>query len=306
MAFDLSQWLKKLNGEGSLSEEELRMLTATLGKEKVLKALADGHEDGLRQDEFSRKMNDLSAKEKATLALQGELVKWKQTADQQLEQLNLTAGQERTARQEIEAKFRQVAADYGLDLTQLGIPPAGAAAPTTTPGAQPAGVTTGAAANPSRVQELETAVTALPYMTAELLELMAENQTLFGKPLTDVRGLVDRSLKTGQAMRKVWSEENKVPERQAQLQEEGVQARITAAVAKREGELRSELQLPPAGRPEQHSPVLTALKPASSDQQTGALNATLRASSGVDRAVAAYVSGENRQTPNPAGAGQTQ
>jgi hypothetical protein len=304
VAFDLNTWLKELNADGSLTQEELTAMTASLGKPGVLKALTAKHEDGLRQDEFSRRMNGLTEKEKATLALQGELVRWKQTAEAQLQQLTLTATQEREARQAIEAKFRQVAADYGLDPAQLGIPAAtagtGNGAGAGAQGTGTTGITTGAAEGPSRVQQLETAVTALPYMTAELLELQGEHQTLFGKPLPDLRGLVDRSLRAGQSMRKVWSEENKVPERQAQLQEEGVQARITAAVAKREGELRSELQLPPAGRPEHHSPVLAALKPASSGEQTG-ITPTVRAPSGVDRAVAAF--NEHRYGPNAAGAG---
>lgn len=308
MAFDLNTWLTELNADGSLSVEELRTLTASLSKEKVLKALTAKHEDGLRQDEFSRRMNGLTEKEKATLALQGELVKWKQTAEAQLQQLTLTATQEREARQAIEAKFRQVAADYGLDPAQLGIPAPGAAAGNGggagNAGAQPGGstgTTTGAAEGPSRVQQLETAVTALPYMTAELLELQAEHQTLFNKPLPDLRGLVDRSLRAGLSMRKVWSEEHKVPERQAQLQEEGVQARINTAVAANEAKVRSELHLPPVGRPEQHSPVLTALRTTPSGEQTGAaLKETVRTSSGVDRAVAAFYADHG---PGAAGAG---
>jgi len=311
MAFELSAWLKELNAEGALTPEELASLTTLLGRPAVTKVLTARHEDGLRQADYSANMNALKKKEEATLALQGELVRWKQTAEGQIQQLDLTAKQERDARQAIEAKFRQIATDYGLDPTELGIAPTNAAAgngvgqgSTGTQVTGTAGTTTGSATGPSKLQELETAVIALPFMAAELFDIQVEQAILFpGKPLTDVRGLVDRALKAGTPLRKVWEDENKVAERRTQQTEEAIQARIDTAVAKREAEVRSEQGLPPLARPEQHSPVLTAFKPPSTQQIQGTQE-TIRTNSGVDNAVAAYI--EHRYAPGSPATGPKQ
>lgn len=292
MPFNLDEWLKELNADGSLSDEELKQLQATLSKGTVPKRL---EEKTLRQAEFSRKMNELGEAEKRTVALQQELAKWKQGAEAQLNQMNLTASQERHAREQIEAKAKVIAETYGLDLAELGIaatppgttsPPPNSPAPGTSPPNPPKPA-------PSKLDDMEQAINALPFLSVELLELAREHQQLFGQPLDKMRELVQKALQDRKPLRTTWEEAHKVPERRQTLQEEQIQGRIKAAVEKRETELRSELQLPPTPRPEARSPVLTEFKPPSTDQKPPEVRI-----SAVDRAVAAFAEHKHAQ-PTP-------
>lgn len=60
MPFDLDKFLKELKEAGSLSDEQVQTLQATLGNEATQSYL---EKTILRQSDYSRKMNDLSAKE---------------------------------------------------------------------------------------------------------------------------------------------------------------------------------------------------------------------------------------------------
>jgi len=280
MAFELQQWLKDLNAEGTLSDEELKQLQAALGKEPVLKRVQTLHEGNLRQDEFSKRMNDLSEKEKATLNLRAELVKWKEEAEAHVKRANLSAEQERKARADIDAKLRRAAELYQFDPEALGV---------TSGGTGTAGGTGGSDGKPEFLtrKEYEEAVEAMkqnyPLLPALLHDISVQHQQLFGKPLENSAALVQQAIKSGKSILEVWEADNKVAERRTQMAEEAVTKRIADAVAKREAELRSELQLPATPRADARSPVLEQFKPPA---QTGAGNQP--EPSGVDRAIAAW------------------
>lgn len=287
MGFELQQYLKDLNADGSLNDEELKQMQAALGKDKVLARLREKHEDGLRQSEFSKKMNDLTEKETATLALQQELIAWRNEADGKLKAANLTVRQEREARAAIEAKLKHAAETYNLDPEALGLTSGEGKGGTDGKGDQPQ--------TPTYVKqedwekEMGEMRARFPILPAIIHDLSAEHQTLFGKPLGNVTELVQKAMEQKKALRQVWEEDNKVPERRTQLQEEGIQARITQAVTQREAQLRSELQLPPTPRAVDHSPVLAEFKTPSDKGATKELSA-------VDRAVTAYE--EHRYAPD--------
>lgn len=296
MAFELTSWLKDLNAEGALTNEELASLQAVLGKEPVLKRVQALHEGGLRQEEFSRRMGELSDKEKATLNLRAELVKWREDAELKLKNANLTAGEERKARADIDAKLRRAAELYQFDPEALGVTSGGTGADGGTANGNRGADTR----NPEFLtkKEWDEATEQMkrnyPMLPAVLFDLSAEHQTLFGKPLESTTALVQKAIETGKPIREVWEAEHKVAERRALLQEEKIQQRIDTAVADREAKLRSELQLPAPPRADARSPVLEQFKPPAT---TGAGNQPEL--SGVDRAVAAYNEHKYRP-PEPA------
>lgn len=288
MPFDLKSWLTDLAAEGALTTEELGTLETALGKEKVLKRIEEGQ---LRQADYSRAMNALTEKEKATLDLHDQLVAWRDEALQKINASNLTARQEREARAVIEAKLKHAAEVHGLDLASLGVD--NAAAPNHNAAGNNAGATGTTGATPAYVKEEDwkkevgAMRATFPMLPALLHDLSVEHQVLFGKPLANAGALVQQALEKGKPLREVWEEQNKVAERRTEIKEQEIQARITAAVQAREAEVRSELNLPPAPRADARSPVLAEFKPPVSDK---------RELSAVDAAVAAY--NEHKYAPD--------
>lgn len=288
MAFELTTWLKELNADGTLSAEELATLQGALSKDpKVVKRLEEGQ---LRQSDYSRRMGELTEKEKQTLALQTQLVEWKSQAEAAIAGANLTARQEGEERGKLNARLQHVITTYNIDPASVGMePPAGGdlTKKTTAPG-------NGNPPNPEFLtraewEKLSAEMKATyPLLPAVLHDLSVQHQVLFGKPLENSAALVQKAMTAGKPIQTVWEEEFKVAEKRTELHEAAIQTRITEAVTKRESELRSELQLPPSPRATDGSPILREFRPtpdASKQQEMSA----------VDRAVNAF--GEHKYAP---------
>lgn len=289
MPFDFEGWLKELAAEGALKDEELGQLkTALGGNEKVLKRLEEGQ---LRQADYSRAMNALTEKERATLDLQQQLVAWRDEALEKINAANLTAREEREARAVIEAKLKHAAQVHGIDLASLGVE--AGATPKPNAAGNNAGATGTAGATPAYVTEDEwkkevgAMRATFPMLPALLHDLSVEHQALFGKPLANAGALVQQALEKGRSLREVWEAENKVVERRAEIKEQEIQARVDAAVQAHDAKVRSELNLPPPPRTDARSPVLAEFKPPVSDKKE---------LSAVDAAVQAW--GEHRYAPD--------
>jgi hypothetical protein len=272
--------LKELNADGVLSAEELTALQGTLSKPQVLKKIEEGT---LRQSDYSRKMGELQQKERETVALQTSLKEWKATADKQIEASNLTAKQKEQRLAQIEASVKAKASEYGLDIAEI-IPPESTTG--TTPSA-----TTETTPNPRYVprEDWEKAQAEMarnyPLLPAMLQDLSVRHRKLFGTDLEDTTSLVRKAMESQKRVEDVWEETFEVTKKRQEIQEADVTRRIAEAVAAKENQLRSELQLP-APRPEAgHSPVLTVIKPQEQQKQSG----------GVAAAVTAYNEGKYRQ-----------
>lgn len=255
-------------------------MKASLSKPGAMKFL---EESQLRQSDYSKKMNELSEKEKATVGLQNELVKWKTDAEAKLQAASLTARQEAEQRAMLDARLKNVCETYGIDPASIGMT---VTPPNPNPNNPNPAPNTNNPQNPEFLtrkewdEQQKLVARQYPHLPALLYDLGAQHQQLFGKgfsdyeytpqggeKLTGTQALVQKALDTGKNLKQVWEEEFKVPERRKQQEEEGVQKRIVEAVQKREAELRSELKLPPPARPGTSSPVLEQFR--ASNPQTG-------------------------------------
>jgi hypothetical protein len=279
MAFDIQAWLKELNTDNVLSAEELTALQGAVSKPAVLKKIEEGT---LRQSDYSRKMGELQQKERETVALQTSLKEWKATADKQIEASNLTAKQKEQRLAQIEASVKAKASEYGLDIAEI-IPPESTPAPVVPQNQDPQSPRFLAREDWEKAQA--EMARNYPLLPAALHDLSVKHRKTFGTDLEDTTSLVRKAMESQKPLAQVWEEEFKVADKLKEIQEADVNRRIAEAVAAKENQLRSELQLP-APRPEAgHSPVLTVIKPQEQQKPGG----------GVAAAVAAFNEGKYRQ-----------
>lgn len=258
MPFDVQAWLKELAADGSLSDQELGTLQASLSKPQVVKRLEEGQ---LRQADYSRAMNSLREKETATANLQAELVQWKKDQEKVIQKANATVGEKAAAHAALQAKVQAYAEANGLDATEiLGAEPA---APPANPNPNP---------NPQNPQYLtredwqkdyDAIRNNFPLLPAQIADLQVEHQTLFGKPLANSTELVQKAMAAQKPIRQVWEEDFKVADRRKEIAEAEIQQRIDAGVQAKLTQLRSEGQIPQQTALPQsaRSPVLAEFSP---------------------------------------------
>ena len=299
MAFELQEWMKELE----LTDDQRKVLEPIVSQEKVQAKLKGKYEDGLRQADYSRSMNDLTEKTKELEARIAQkeadldthekgLVKWKGTADKTLvqRQTELTKAQQELAN--TRQAMDRIAADYSIDRATYGI----TAAPVGGNGNPPATVQTEVSLDGKYVsaEDFKKAVSEVqlfPQVAAELQDLSAEHQELFGKPLRKSRDLVADAVKRNVPIRQVWEEVHKVPEKREEVTRVTQEQHDETIREEERTKVRSELRLP-TPRPElPGSPVLTGqLKPPG---QTQLSPQSSRAA--IDAAVAAYGAGKYRK-----------
>lgn len=284
MPFELEQWLNDLAKQGDLTPEELAGLKPVLSKPGATKFL---EESTLRQADYSRRQNEVSEKERQTLALQNQLIDWKKTAEQKVQEATGTAKQKQAALDVIAAKVREKASEYGLDPAEI-LPADASVTPTGTTTTTPQNPITDYLRKEDWNKDLESIRKQFPMLPAALMDLQVQHQKLFGGPLENSSAIVAKAMQVGKPIQEVWEEEFKVEDRRKQIQEQQIQDRVNAAVAEKERQLRSELQLP-TPRPDQaHSPVLTKFQSGGSDQKRPEMSA-------AEVAAAAFNEGKYRQ-----------
>lgn len=289
MALDTKAWLEEATKRAGLSADEQQALNALLGKNDKLATYFE--ESGLRQSDYDRQMNklktehqqrldEITAKEREADSFATRNGQWYEENNERFQKTQKELERLRVQEATLTTKMKSVAERYGVPVEELEIPVS--AAPVTPAAAAPA---FDATKFMGRDEAMEFG-RSLPLVTAELNELAEEHRDLFGKPLRDQKGLINKALKTGKSVRQTWEEENNVAERRTKLAADLRQREIDDAVNAAVTKTRSELNLP-APRPEaERSPIVQRFAPAARPTETRDPGRGLRA------ALSAYSDGK--------------
>ncbi len=230
----IQQWLQELKAKGNLSDENFRALNDAITAQPQAQEFVKG--SILRQQDYSRRMNDLQQQEAATQTYQQSLVEWKTKAESEYNSMRQKLAEAEAAR----ARAAALAQTYGADPEEIG---------TYTPPAQPRVETpTFDPKDFISTKDAQEAMVNQLRLQNKLLTLSAQHQKLFGEPLMDDE-LVDRALRNRRSIEDEWKESFQVEQKrneQAQAQQEALLARIRE---EERAKVLSELQLPQS-RPE--------------------------------------------------------
>ena len=275
-------WLAGLKSTGAIGDDEFKVLEAAVAKPEVAEYVGSSQ---LRQDEFSRKMNDLSASHKTELAkiqaYERELADWRGGVEKNYSQIQAELQQARAEA----ARIAKVAQSYGLDESDLGT----SVAPYTTPPGTPS---EGGGSRPDLQNLAQEFLTRTDFdqlgyqytmLPAELNDIVAEHQELFeGKNPRGMRQIFEKAVAEKRPLRDVWEEEFKVADRRAELEAKAREAEVTRRVEEQLTAWRTEhpeVRLP---RPGARASVLedkslTAIPDAATDNLAADQNSSVRA-----------------------------
>jgi hypothetical protein len=230
----------------------------------------------LRQEDYSGHMNQLAADRKKQEAeyveknagadrFQASLVTFKSEADEAVKKANAQVTAAEQARASQTQRMQSLAAQYGIEDTELAAAIAAGPAPAANPpvgGPAPSGVSDEVLKGYVKAEDFNKGARQYVDLTAVLNDMADEHLELFGTRLSR-KELVDEALSTGKTIEQVWEAKYNVTERRTQLTKETVEKHDAELVAKTaadtEARVRSELQLPPQRKrdDETASPVLT-------------------------------------------------
>ncbi len=289
---ETQEWLDDLKKEGTLSEEVIQNLkTAVEANSK-----ADGFLKGsvLRQSDYSRRSAEvdtakktvedsqaaLKQREEAVTKFQAELGTWKQGAEENYNK----ALKEREAAEKkasaAQARLRTLAIANGLSEEEVlkdldvSVIPEKKIEPTF---------------DTSKFltrEDVEKATREATLLDAVISDLKDEHRALFGSGF-NATALVQEAIASKRGIRDLWEERFKVKDKQAEVAEGVIQKRINDAVAAKDAELRSTMQLPSPRPNDPLSPLFRPdglPKPKVDDDGPG----------GVSAAIAAFNTGKYR------------
>jgi hypothetical protein len=221
---ELADWIGELKKTGEIKDEEIATLETILGKEKVLPVL---RKSVLATSEFSKQMDKLKKEYDEKVAAEDtfhtDVATWKKGAQEKLNR----AIQER---QSLEASIRTLAEqndadpekDWGIKLSRTSESDSERTRRSTVTRRDTSnngdGDDDNRGAFDSKVLDgLANDIRQSPRFTAALADIQAEHFELFGKPLKGTTQIVDRAIKERKSIREIWEQENKVPDRRAEL-----------------------------------------------------------------------------------------
>ncbi len=231
--FELKQFVDGLKG---LTPDQRAVFDAVLATPDNLKYVKDGV---LQKADYSRSMNELqeqetaiAEKEAAMLAHQEELTTWRAGAEQTLQ----TAVTERNQLQQRLRELSGTAPVKPADATKTNEPP-----PIDT--------------RYVKAEDFTKAVSDVmqfPLVSAELIDLNAEHQELFGKRLPNTKKLVEDAIKEKRSIRDQWANQYKVEDRRTEVAKKAHDDEINAVRLEERTKVLSEHSLPavrPSDRP---------------------------------------------------------
>lgn len=218
MPLNVKEWLSDLQKKGNLSPSELQAMEAIIAKPAVAQEIVDSME---RQSDYSRKMQELQAKQQQEDEYAARLSAWEADVKDQL------ARSEQAAKQ-YQQQLYTLASQYNVDPTELQKALQVTNTPTPTPASTPAPTQSAGLTR----EDVESVAANLFTVNAKLVGLNHEHIRLFGKPMEDIDKFAELALQAGKPIEQTFREHYKVAEREAQLAEERVQARIQEALDK--------------------------------------------------------------------------
>lgn len=244
------QWLDELSKAGSISVEDMNVLTRIAGDPKADEFIKGS---ALRQADYSRRMQEiktlqdsLTAKEADVTKFQSDLAGWQTGAKESYKvavQERERLAQELTAAKE---KLRTVATLHNIDETEWNLP----ATKIEEKPVEKIYMTKEEVEAQIRSLSSESAI-----IDAAMHDLNVKHLELFGKPLPNGVAFVSEALAANKKLSSYFDEKFKVKERQAELDEAGVQKRIADAVAANDAKLRSEMNIASPRQGDRQSPL---------------------------------------------------
>lgn len=287
MAIDIGKLLDDLGAKG---DDRATLETYFTKNTEAAARANDWRENGLRQADYSRRMNGWSAEETVRRQKiadeEAALLKARDTMNAQYETAlaDREAAERRAA--EIEARAKRVTAEYNLDPKLIlgdGVAPANP-----NPAAPPAANTPDLSGYVPRKEFDSVAATAaqLPNLAVDIHDIMAEAGKL-GLNFS-ARELMDRALKEHRHPRAVFEQEFGAADARQKIHDDAIRAEATAAT---EARMRTQFSNDSAGHMRPNvplSPVMN-IRPIEGAVRPQAVN---RTSSGVDAAMRAMQEGK--------------
>jgi uncharacterized phage infection (PIP) family protein YhgE len=292
---ELQAWIDSL----TLSEDEKKVFSAVMQDEKRGKVLKDSV---LMKSDYSRKMNELQnqqqnlqaeiQKNQQELASHEQnLVNWKGTADKTLAEIQKERDAAVLKLATVQQRAKTLSENYGIDPKEIlpdDIQPTPATQPRTEDGRFVA---------KDEFQKAVTDVMQFPQVAAELIDISAEHQELFGKNLKGTRKLVEDAVAHKRTIRDEWAEQFKVADRRAEVEASAKAAEEARIRTDERNKVLSEVKIPiPRAQPDV-SPLFRTNLPKSAERPATDTQSSQRI---VDAALQAYQTGKYREpTPNP-------
>jgi hypothetical protein len=225
--FSVKDYIADLVKDVTVPEDQRKALETVLAQDVVAARVRDSV---LRQSEFSRQMDALTAErkhieeelKKAETTYNGRyagLAKWKSDSEAELQRLEAAAQAEKARADAATAALEKAAREYDFKPTEVGFDTKAAPATNGRTDIDPKQFLT------RKEWEEETARLgqAIGNFSPELLDIQESHRQLFpDKPLS-MKALVDAARKEGRTVQEVWSERFKVGERMQELQQQAVQ-----------------------------------------------------------------------------------
>jgi hypothetical protein len=221
--FDLKQRLAEIKADGGLPDDQIAQMEAILGTDKakaVLKRSVSNHKDWTRKTMEAAELRKQAEAERAAMEQEkAQLAQWRDGVQSQLDDAYKQYQESNISAATLKAKVQTIASRYGIDPKELmeGEVPADV---------QPTKGTPVASFDTSKFltkDDLDKQFNGLKSMDAlvqaQLYDIAAEHQDVFGKPLRGASELVKEALASGKPVRQLWEEKNNVQAKRDELRE---------------------------------------------------------------------------------------
>jgi len=220
---DLKQWFAEIKAEGGLPDDKIAELETILGADKVktvLKRSVSNHKDWTKKTMEAADMRKQVEADRAQMEQEKQqLAQWRDGVQAQLDDAYKQYQESNISAATLKAKVQTIASRYGIDPKELmegDVPP----------DVQPTKGTPVANIDTSKFltrEDLDKQFNGLKSMDAlvqaQLYDIAAEHQDVFGKPLRGASELVKEALQTGKPVRQLWEEKNNVQAKRSELLE---------------------------------------------------------------------------------------
>lgn len=282
--FDIKDWLGGLE----LSEEHKAVVETALSTEKNQQQI---RENFLRQQDYSRRMNELATAKRDAETQYGrqyqELAAWKKEADARLEKEQA----DKTRAIAEAAALRAAATEYGLDTSSIsstmGAAPGAGAGQLNNPAAQAAVDLSG---YDKKFETVTQELSAAPLINAKMSDIATEYEELHGKRFKGMTSFVQEALERSVSLDQLAEEKFSFTAKRAEQEKTRRQTEIDLAVKEAEARVRSELHLPTTRPGGYSSPISAHLASGGAAQTTGGAGAL----DGVSAAILAFNEGKYR------------
>lgn len=252
-AITVDEWISQVIPADQLDAKTKEAVLGVIKDPKVWDKINAGY---MRQEEFSKRMNDWQtekAAEEERLALAtkqyqdkfAELSEWEQKGEAAIAEFKTAAQQAEERRAKAEAALRKLKTEYELSDDDLGVKLENDPVPTHQPAFDPSKFMTVEQARDLLARNNKEVAGVMTRFPVQLAGLLRRHQQVFGAgELPDVEGLYEKFQKTGKPLDKLWEETYKVPETLAEQADAQLKQQLAEAEARGEKRAIERLNTP--------------------------------------------------------------